>query len=503
MNKKDKSVWGYFYRKAGGRFEEDAAPEMTCMREEILPLKGVHLFDKAQAVMLFEQGIIKPEHGIAILTAFKEMDDKGYENVREQTGGGGHSGEAFLIDKLGMETGGQIHIGRSSADLIAVAIRVEQRDRIIDILNQIIILNKTLIKLSKNHLESVIPAYTHFQQAQPITLAHYCMSWIYAFIRDFDRLLEIYPRTNTSPAGAAIVSGSPLPVNRERVAELIGFNTVIPNTRDAIFGYDHHLELFSKLAVLNNGLARFCSDLYIWSSFEFDMVELKDRFCGTSSINPCKKNPQALEQIFSLAASATGNMMTAFAVDRIPSESWEIQWRVWSQRFWPLLEKTIQGLILVNSVVENLEIKTERMAELVNAGWATSSDLAVAIVREKELPWRIAHQIVANLVRQCTKQKIRSQEVNTELLDKVAEERIGEKLHLKQEIIRKALNPLECVKERRLTGGCAPEEVTRQIHECSTILKKNEKEVDEIRNALNISTQKLDDAVAEIINKKK
>ncbi len=499
--KKSEKVWGHFYRSAGGRFKEDPAPEMTVMRNEYIPLKGIHMFDKAHVIMLMESKIISQKDGIKILQALLEMEKRGYETERKQAGGGGHSGEAYLIKKLGLEIGGQIHAGRSSADLIAVAVRIEQREKIIDILDKINILKGTLIRLSQDHLESLIPAYTHFQQAQPITLAHYLTSWIYALNRDFDRFMSLYKRTNVSPAGSAIVSGSPFPINRERVAELLGFNSVIQNTRDAIFGYDQHLEFFSNTAVLNNTLARMCSDIYIWCSYEFDMAELPDRFCGTSSINPHKKNPQALEQIFSLAALAVGKMNTAFAVDRMPSESWEIQWRVWSQELWPLLTETVQGLVLINSVFDSLNFKTERMRELTKVAWTTGADLAALLVTEYKQPWRIAHKIVGQLVKNCADKGIVPQDVSPEMLIEVVKKNIGKKISVSSAMLKKALDPKECVEARQMTGGPAPEQVVRQIDDCMKTVKKEKKQIADLKSLLKKAEKKLDHTVKVVLAK--
>jgi len=500
--KPNQNVWGYFYRSAGGRFTEEPAPEMIAMRDETIPLKGIHMFDKAHTVMLVEQHIISRGDGARILDALSNINDN-YVKEREEIGGGGHSGEAFLIDKLGQEIGGQLHVGRSSADLIAVAVRIEQRDWILNIMGGIIGLNQTFLQLAQKHRETILPAYTHFHQAQQITFAHYLVSWVYEFERDFDRLFENLGRANASPAGAAIVSGSPFPVNRERVSELLGFDSTIQNTRDAIFGYDHHLELFSALAILNNGLARFCSDLYIWSSFEFDMVELKDRFCGTSSINPHKKNPQALEQILSLAAFATGKMNTAFAVDRIPSESWEIQWRVWSQELWPLLKQTTEALTLLRSVVESLEIKKKRMLELTQTGWSTAADLAAALVKEKSLPWRTAHNIIGKLVQLCIERGISSRDVTSELVSDAAINVLGKKVVLKQASIDEAIDPLMCVKSRQLTGGPAPEQVDKQIQQCSGKVDVDKQTIKSLHKALANANSKLNEAVKSIIERYK
>jgi argininosuccinate lyase len=282
------------------------------------------------------------------------------------------------------------------------------------------------------------------------------------------------------------------------VAELLGFDSVIQNTRDAIFGFDHHLELFSTLAILTNGLARFCSDLYIWSSAEFGIVELKDRFCGTSSINPHKKNPQALEQILSLAAFATGKMSTAFAVDRMPSESWEIQWRVWSQELWPLLTQTVQALTLLKNVVETLEIKEKRMLELTQTGWSTAADLAAVLVKEKSLPWRIAHNIIGKLVNNCVEQSISSRAVTTNMVDEAAQQVIGEKIGLEKSSIDAALDPVQCVNARQLTGGPASNQVARQIKLCSNKVERDKKEIKYLKKALVMSSKMLDKAVESI-----
>jgi argininosuccinate lyase len=463
-------------------------------------LKGIHLFDKAHVIMLIEQGIISEKDGISILREFSGIDKEGYISVRQKIGGGGHSGETYLIEKLGIEIGGLLHTGRSSADLIGVTIRVEERERILDILTEINLLCQVFLDTAGKHLESVMPAYTHFQQAQPLTFAHYLMSWVFSLIRDFDRFNETYKRVNKSPAGAAIVSGSPFPVNRERVAALLGFDAVIPNTRDAIFGYDPHLELFSIISILNNSLARFCSDLYIWSSTEYNLVELQDRFCGTSSINPSKKNPQALEQVFSLAADSTGKMITAFSVDRMPSESWEIQWRVWSQSMWPLLKKTIQSVKLINSVLSSLKIKKERMVELVGSGWAISSDLAAAIVKETNIPWRSAHQIVAHLVRICTEKSMLPRDITLDLIADMSKEHTGKRLLISQDALHKAVDPLECVRQRKLTGGPSPEQVIKQIDECKIIIENNRKTVEDLNKSLKNAENNLGIEIGKYIN---
>jgi argininosuccinate lyase len=474
------------------------------MRNEYIPVKGVHSFDKAHVVMLIEQKIITKKDGIKILRALLEMERKreGYEIIRKKVGGGGHSGEAYLIEKLGVEIGGQIHLGRSSADLIGVAIRIEERDHILQVLHGLYSLVKTLLHISKNQLMTVLPAYTHFQQAQPITLAHYFVSWVYALMRDIDRFKELYLRINSSPAGAAIVSGSAFQIDRRKVAELLGFDMVLQNTRDAIFGYDPHLELFSKIAILNNNIARLCSDLYIWSSSEFRMVELKDRFCGTSSINPSKKNPQAFEQIFSLAASSIGSMNTAFAVDRMPSDAWEVQWRVWSQDLWPIIQQTIKGLTLTDNVIATMEFKTNRMAELAQSGWITASDLAALLVNENKIAWRIAHQIVAQLVRECERKGLGASGITPDLIDKIAEERLGKKLSLSKEAIKKALDPRESVKGRHLIGGPAPEQMIKQMKECAISLRKYEAEIFKMCNKLIKANKRLDLTITNIVRKR-
>jgi argininosuccinate lyase len=491
--------WGYFYRNAAGRMAEDPAPEMTAMRDEFIPLGGIHAFDKAHAVMLVEEGIISRETGTRILRALMEMEREGFESVREKTGGGGHSGEAYLIEKCGMEIGGQLHIGRSSADLIGVAVRMEEREAILKILQGISSLCLTLLQAGELHLHTILPLYTHFQQAQPITLAHHLLSWVFSLGRDIDRFLELYERVNASPAGAAIGSGSPFPINRARVAELLGFDSLLQNTRDAVFGYDTQLELFTDVAVLDNTLARLCSDLYIWCSSEFSLVELKDRYCGTSSINPNKKNPQALEQIFSLAASATGAMGTAFAVDRMPSDAWEIQWRVWSQGLWPLLGKTIQALILVESVWSTLEVNRGRMAELAGSGWICASDLAALLVDAGKLPWRVAHQTVGQLVRACGEKGGGPKEVTSRALDEAAMACIGKPLSLSQDLIVQALDPLQCVKARHVTGGPAPEEVKKQIEECLSHSRRWDITTEGKQESLARANRMLQDAIQSIL----
>jgi argininosuccinate lyase len=297
-----------------------------------------------------------------------------------------------------------------------------------------------------------------WQQAQISTFAHYLVAWALPLERDFERLAGAYDRANISSAGAGIGTGSDFPLNRQRTGELLGFDGVCENVRDANAGRDFVLESLSAITILMTNVAWATDTIYLFSSNEFSFVEMADRYCGSSSIMPQKKNPHSLMNVSEMASQLTGSLTAALTNSRSISGSIKAV----LQNF----DATIEALDLWAGIISTLQVNKEIMRQKTTDFWALATDLAGAIVREAKLPWRTAHQITAILVRMALEQGKKPADVDTAFVDRAAREYIGEPVNLSNETIREALNPLRAVKARTLFGGTAPAEVKRQIDQC-------------------------------------
>ena len=490
------------FGRAGVRLTEDLLPNIIVhsTEHELPQIYACHMFDKAHLVMLAEESIIPKKDAALMLEALREMEVEGVEKVRLEVGGGIHSGEQYLINKLSEETGGKIHLGRSSGDIDKVADRIKQRDKLLDVMEAVNEFRAVLLRTAGDNLTTVMPGYTHAQHAQPLTLGHQLLAWVAVLSRDFKRIESVLHRINWSPAGAAIMTGSNFPINRHRTAELLGFERPCENTLDAIHSPDDILEVFSVITLLHSSMARWADDLILWSSNEVGMVELPDRFCGTSSILVQKKNPYALEHIRGAAAKTVGGLMNAFLGENGPTGlSIFSRNRYYKPVLFNSFDNVIRDLNWLTELVPDLRLNKELMAQRAGEFWAQATDIAGALVQEKALPWRTAHQIAGILVRKGLERAIEPCQVDTKLLDEAAMEYMGEPVGMSEERLKKALDPLEFVKGRTLYGGPAPEEVKRRIVEFTDNLTRDREAVVDIRSGIQKASERLETAINKII----
>lgn len=487
------------YRTAGVRLKEELVPNLAVSESTDATLYAIHRFDKAHVVMLVEEAIIARDDGVAILEVLRRMDNGDAVGERLAAGGGEHSGEQILIRQLGERVGGQIHLGRSSGDLVAVSRRIFWRDRLLDVIDGINSLRQVLIETAERHMEIVMPGYTHGLSAQPTTYAHQLLAWELALARDVERARGAYERVNLSPAGAAILTGSSFPLNRQRTAELLGFTRPLLNTFDAILQHDDELEMTSVLAIHCHNMARFADDIMFWSASEVGMISIPDRFCGTSSIMMQKKNPYATEHIKGAAGAAVGAVVAAFTVEKGPTGT-------------PIVDREYAEIALerqFNYVLRDLDWMCEMVPEIVanaevmyegaGAFWAQATDVAAALVKERGYNWRTAHQIVGILVRYTEERELRPRDVTTELLDEAAVEYMDEPVRLSDAALAEALDPTKFVLARTLYGGPAPEAVRERLPDYRAGLDEDRQWRDGVRLQQRVSESKLDAAVDELI----
>jgi argininosuccinate lyase len=402
---------------------------------------------------------------------------------------------------LGEEIGGRFHVARSSGDLSSVAINTLQRGKILAVLDGINRFRRVLLGLIPQHTGSLLPGYSFGQHAQPMTFAHLWLSWVATLERDFSRNLGAYRRVNTSPAGAAIMVGSDFPIDRDRTAELLGFDAVHENCADAILelNADDSLEVPMVFAILYHSMAKWADDLILWTMNEYDFVAIPDRFCGTSSIMMQKKNVIGPAEVKGSSAEALACVVSSYHALKGPTglpineryQALDMTWRVG--------DNLVAHMDWFGEILPELTIRKDYLREHAWRHWATATDLASALVRKRDLPWRTAHQIVGILVRLCEERGLKPSDVTPELLDEAAIAYHEQPAGLSQEEIMTALDPVRFIENRTLRGGPAPEESLRQVRLFTEHLEADEAAVAGIRQRLADAERKLKEAVDALI----
>ncbi|MFA9437434.1 MAG: lyase family protein [Candidatus Bathyarchaeota archaeon] len=490
----------WFAKRPGiGRLMEGMAPEYEVALkgwDGEPPFQAYHMFDKAHVVMLTEQGIIPREDGVNILKAFRRMEQEGVEAARIRVGGEDHSGEAYLITELGWDTGGRIHVGRSTGDLRTTSMHIVQRSYILDAMEALLDAVKAMVHFSEKHVETITPMYSAgltvygsinlLQHAQVMTWGYYIMGMVNQLEREFNKLEAAFGLMQISPAGSAIGTGTDVPnFSRTRTMELLGFADLYRNCFDAEKHEGYALDSYAVMLTLSNIISGLFFDLLIYSTHEFNLIEPADRYCGTSSIMPQKKNPMALRWMSDITVNVKAHLMEA-RNDEGMQESWT---------------DIINGLRMIPGFFETVKVNEERNLQLAGEFWTGAADLAAAIMREKELPWRTAHQIVSTLVRLAISEKKSPKDITSEFLNRAAVEYpdYRKPLGLPDGLIQEAMDPREMVNRRTLIGGPAPVRVKEEIQSSRKLLEKNREKVKTLLAGLAEAERKLEKAVDALI----
>ncbi|MCW3979001.1 MAG: argininosuccinate lyase, partial [Candidatus Bathyarchaeota archaeon] len=413
------------------------------------------LIHRAHVVMLTEQGILSKEEGARILEGLKEVEKEAEEDERLTSY---MATEAALIGRVG-EVGGRMHTGRSRNDLAQTQRRMYYRDGIEEIISAIIEFRKAFLEKAEENIETVMPGYTHWRQAQPVTLGHYLVAHADAAGRSIERLEDVYRRTNLNTLGSAAIAGTGWPVDRLRTMEFLGFDGLLENSYDCVAAHDHVIELASAIAIHVTNLSRLADDLQIWSSDEFGMIDLDEAYAGTSSIMPQKKNPSSLEMVKGFASEIIGVLMMAVSSvkgvsytnlgDRMPLEPVTIDTAIGATR-------------VMAGVVSTLTPMREKMLSHAR-GFSTMTELADTLVRNHGLSFRQAHDVIASTTSRAISEGKMVDQITIEMVEEAALEGIGGELGISEEELRLAVDPTENVRRRKVVGGPAPEEVKRMI----------------------------------------
>lgn len=427
----------------------------------------------AHTTMLKEEHIIDSDIADQILHALLKLKEEGYEvlDFNPAVEDIHMAIENYVTDIVGPDAG-FMHTAKSRNDQVATDIRLVLRDKIIDIQSDILDFIENLVDMADNYKESVFIGFTHLQHAQPITIAHHLMAHVQALKRDYERLSDTYKRVNLNPLGSAAMTTTSFPINRELTTKLLGFDAYLENSMDGVSSRDFAAEAIFDLCSLCTTLSKICEELILWSTYEFNVIQMDDAYCSTSSIMPQKKNPDVAEVARSKATRVNGELVTVLTMLKALPYTYNRDLQEITPHLWRSFKESKAVLSIVSKMLLSVRFNEDRCLELAGKNFATATDLADIMVRERKIPFRTAHKIVGRVVNEATDKGMEATDVTSKFIDDVAEELGLEKLNLDENHVKSALDPLENVKMRKIPGGPSPEMVSLAIANIRDFIKE-------------------------------
>ncbi|KZN25345.1 argininosuccinate lyase [Haladaptatus sp. R4] len=433
--------------------------------------------DRAHVVMLAEQGIIEDEIAGDILTALNVVEVNGHDSLPE--GEDVHAAiETAVVGEVGHD-GGKMHTARSRNDEVATCIRYRLREDVLALLETTLALRSALLEVAESNAETVMPGYTHLQPAQPTTVGHFLASYEQAVSRDTARLLDAYGRINQCPLGAAAFAGTPFDVDRERVAELLGFDALLDNSMDAVSTRDFLVETVAAAANLATTVSGLAEDLVIYSNRGF--VELSDDYASTSSIMPQKKNPDTLELARAVAGDAHSGLSGLLTTLKGLPRAYNRDLQRATPHAWDALDAVIDATDVAAGAVATATWNEDALADAAGEGFSTATGVA-DLLAMCGVPFRTAHEVVATAGTS-----------GYDALDAAAEEVLGAPLaeFVPPEEVESALNVEASVAMRDSVGGPAAETVVEALANARATLVDDETTTTELAESLEAAGETL------------
>ncbi len=434
----------------GGRFSKDTARMMDDFHSSISFDQRLYRQDIkgsiAHVMMLGKQKIIPQEEAELIKTALedilKDIEDGKIEFDIEAEDI--HLNiEKLLIEYIG-DVGKKLHTGRSRNDQVALDLRMYIKEEIQTIQSMLQKLQEVLLNLAKDHIETIMPGYTHLQPAQPITLAHHLMAYFEMLKRDRGRLKNTHRNTDILPLGAGALATTTYPLDRQSVAAALGFPEITLNSLDAVSDRDFCIELLSDLSILMMHLSRFCEEIILWNSHEFQFIELDDAYSTGSSIMPQKKNPDVAELVRGKTGRVYGNLLALLTTMKSLPLAYNKDMQEDKEAVFDTIDTIKMCLPIFTRMIKTMKVKTDNMYQAATGGFINATDAADYLVK-KNIPFRDAHKIIGKLVFHCIE--------NNKTLEELSLEEYQSISPVFDESIYTAISLEECVHQRNIIGG--------------------------------------------------
>jgi argininosuccinate lyase len=460
-NKQTNPAWG-------GRFSEQTDAFVEAFTASVEFDQRMYRQDiagsKAHALMLQKTGVLTVADCEAILkgldTIIEEIESGAFEwsVSREDV----HMNiEARLTELVG-DAGKRLHTGRSRNDQVATDIRLYLREQITIIVSQLVKLQTGLLQLAEREADTILPGFTHLQVAQPVTFGHHMMAWFEMLQRDATRMHDCYVRMNVSPLGAAALAGTSYPIDRHMTAAELGFAAPAANSLDAVSDRDFAIEFCAASAILMTHMSRMAEEMVMWSSAQFDFIELPDRYCTGSSIMPQKKNPDVPELVRGKTGRVNGNLVSLLTLMKSQPLAYNKDNQEDKEPLFDTIDTVIGCLRAFADMVPALVCKRDNMYNAAKQGFSTATDLADYLVR-KGLPFRDAHEVVGKAVAYGV--------ANSKDLSEMDIDELKGFSAMIDDDVFKVLSLEGSVAARNHIGGTAPEQVRKAIAEARERLK--------------------------------
>ena len=369
--------------------------------------------------------------------------------------------ESRLTEICG-EPGKKLHTGRSRNDQVATDIRLYLREHVLLITQELERLLNALLDLAEHEHSTIMPGFTHLQAAQPITFGHHLLAYFEMFKRDRERLQESFKRINTMPLGSAALAGTSYPINRQRTAELLGFERISQNSLDAVSDRDFAIEFASNASLIMMHLSRFSEELILWSSAQFEFISLPDSFCTGSSIMPQKKNPDVPELVRGKTGRVTGNLISLLTLMKGQPLAYNKDNQEDKEPLFDSVETIYSCLRIFADMVPKIDANKENMLNSAIKGYTTATDLADYLVK-KGLPFRDAHDVVGKAVAHGIK-------VNKDLSEFTLDELHAFNTSIESSVFD-AISLEGSVNSRSHIGGTSPKQILNAIKVARNSLK--------------------------------
>ncbi len=361
--------------------------------------------------------------------------------------------ETILISRIG-DVGKRLHTGRSRNDQVALDIRMYLREELDAIAEMVKELRLVILEIAKKNLATIMPGYTHLQKAQPITLAHHVMAYYEMFRRDGERLLDCRKRLNVMPLGSGALAGTTYPLDREFVAEKLGFDGITQNSLDGVSDRDFAVELAFDLSQIMVHISRLSEELILWSSHEFSFVEMDDAYSTGSSIMPQKKNPDVAELARGKSGRVFGSLMGLLTMMKGLPLAYNKDMQEDKEQIFDAVDTVKMVLPVFGKMLATMKVRKDKMLTGAKGGFTNATDVADYLVK-KGLPFRDAHGVVGRMVAYCIEKDT--------VIDALSMEEMKGFSDLIAEDVYDAISLDTCVNQRKIVGGPAMETMAKVI----------------------------------------
>ncbi len=483
-------------RRLTGDLDELVAEFTSSISHDVFIVDEVVDINLAHVIALAKGQVISKQDAAQIAKALLEV--RGKIELSPELEDVHLAVEQAVLSKLPVDIGGKMHTGKSRNDQVAAALRMRLRRFILDILKAILNLRDALLMQAERHVETLMPGFTHFQPAQPVTLAHHLLAHHDAFARDFKRFLNAYSRVNQSPLGAAALAGADYPIDRNLTAKLLGFDGLVENSMDAVSSRDFALEVMGCLSILMVHASKLAEEFILWSNPNLGYVEIPDAHASTSSIMPQKKNPVSAEVVRARCGHVSGYFSAACSVLKALPLSYNLDFQEVTPLLWESCISSLQSIKVLEGLVRDSIFKTDKLQEDAEADYLTATALANFLVREAGLSFRQAHFAVGEVVRKLLERSISFREAGAKEVTRLLAEITGKKLS--PSALEQVLSARRSLDLYRTKGSSSPREVSRMLKARRIQLDGDNKTVSDLEEKLKRAEDELRRLIEELLS---